>query len=442
MNLLYMMIEVLASTTETLLILNTGIHVSEPIYSMKEKGKSVCLCTAIITTYITCINTWFPFSFLTPIGSIIFSAFAIKKVLSNGKWLPCFTVCVLAMFVIQSIDYILVTGYGLLLGNPRKAFYDILVPGKTRMAYLLVDKSCDALLYYRFRPHITKLAQLRNKSIVWLFVCTVLAYSTMQYLAAMMLYGNFIQLQGAALISFSALLCFIIILAFSMIAVTSSEQEKATNRLLTTMNQMMENNYYLMNQSIMDNAKGLHDFRHHLAVINSLAQKEYCRSITEYVASISSSYLWSAHLCRSGSDIIDAIINTKLVEAKQKKIQFEYTTTIQDLASFEPADICGVLANQLENAFEACENIVEDRKVTLDIQQHEGFVLFKVTNSVAKNPFQSNSSLVSTKAGDSKTHGLGLRNIRDISQKYNGRLESKYIDGVFISTVLICSPTN
>ena len=64
-------------------------------------------------------------------------------------------------------------------------------------------------------------------------------------------------------------------------------------------------------------------------------------------------------------------------------------------------------------------------------------MLFKVTNPVASDPFLHNASLTSTKTGDGAAHGLGLRNMQDIAEKYSGSLKNEYVDGRFISTVLI-----
>ncbi|RAZ94637.1 hypothetical protein DK853_34125 [Klebsiella oxytoca] len=50
----------------------------------------------------------------------------------------------------------------------------------------------------------------------------------------------------------------------------------------------------------------------------------------------------------------------------------------------------------------------------------------------------NNSSLTSTKTDTSTQHGLGLKNISDIADKYSGFLRSEYKDGHFISVVSLC----
>ena len=426
MELLCSCTEILASFVESALILSTIIAASNPKYSSNKTAGITTLCAVLLTLYLMFMNGLSVFSFLTPIGTMLFSIFIVGKLISDGKVLLRATSCVLALFVIQSIDYILIIGLTLLQGSPRELFYDYLEPGVMRIIYLIVDKSSDITLYFWLRKYIAKLSGLRRGSISKLLVCTILSYGVMQYLFAMVLHGDFVQLQGAAMISLFILLGFLLILVFSMITVTVSEKEKATNQMLANLNQNMETNYYMLNESITSNAKAMHDFHHHLSVIDALAKNESGGSIEEYIHSVLATSLMPVKLCHSGNSIIDAVINVKLSEAKQKQIN---------------VDICAILSNQIENAFEACEKMDNERKVQIDIRQQEGFVLFKVINGVITNPFLKNRNLVTTKTTSEIAHGFGLKNIQDIAEKYNGSLKSEYADGCFFSTVLICSRT-
>ena len=103
-------------------------------------------------------------------------------------------------------------------------------------------------------------------------------------------------------------------------------------------------------------------------------------------------------------------------------------------------DICGILANQIDNALEACKSMPESfpREIKITIKQVENFAFFRVENTTKCNPFTNNHSLASTKNDTSTQHGLGLKNIRDIANKYNGFLRSEYENGVFISVVSLC----
>lgn len=441
MEFLCSVVEILASFIEGVLTLSAVITASGPKYNKRRTWFFTLVCAAFSTVYLVMMNAWSAFSFITPIGGMAFSILVAGKWLSNGKFALRAASCILAFFVIQSVDYIVYIGMAILQGSPRELFYKFMFPGALRVYYLSVDKGLDLILYAFLRKKLLKLSMLRNKVMTLLFVSTAVSYGAMQYLFSMVLHGNFIQLQGAALVSFFILMSFLFILVFSMITLTAAEKEKVTNLMLGKLNQMMEENYYMLNQTILDHAKAIHDFHHHLSAISTLSQTGECRQVPEYIRSILSTSFIPAKLCRSGSGIVDAVINSKLSEAGQKDIQTEYEIHINDFSSFEPADICAILSNQIENAFEACEKLERGRKVQIDIRQQANFVLFRVANPVVQDPFIANKDLASTKSDTSRMHGIGLKNLQDIAGKYNGSLKNEYADGRFVSTVLLCVDT-
>lgn len=434
-------IELAATTTEVFIIISIVMTISVPDYSF-AKNKSVFLvCWVIDSLYVVCMNSWMIFSFFTPTGTILFLPILLGKLLSDSRYFLRVTACTLAMYIVLTIDYILVIGVGLLSGTPRDTFQELLLPGLPRIILLIADKACDVIAYYLLRKYLSKLARLKNSRLLFMLICSAAVYGIMQYQIYIAVYGNFFQLQGAVMITLFLLLAFISVLFISQLASASLENEKMTNNMLATMNQMMETNYVLMNKGIMDNAKAMHDFHHHLAVIRSLAQKESCQPISDYAHSIYKSSMSMMPLCSSGSDIVDAVINSKAAEAKQKNIDLSYNIQLVDLNAFDPVDICAVLANQMENAFEACEKVIGERKVQVDFSQQGGFVLIKVTNTVKEDPFINNPRLLSTKINSTRTHGLGLKNIQDISRKYSESVKNEFKNGYFVSTALLCTPT-
>ncbi len=438
MNAWFMTAEILASFAESLLIVGTVVNASGRRYSWKKSVWLIFLCAAVLTAYVACMDARPAYALLTQAGYMLLVILGAGGLLSTGKFVLRTASCVLALFVTRSIDYMLLIALTLFHGSPQAFFYLYLQPGASRVYYLLLNNLYALLVYCFFRKHLLKLSALSKKTIWLLLLYTALAYGVLQYLFTMVLYGNAIQLQGSAILSLFVLLCALFTFVFSMITLSASEREKATNQMLASMNQMMEANFYSLNESITGNAKAIHDFHHHLSVIQTLAQKEEPAQISEYIGSVLTASFVPARLCQCGNNILDAVINAKLTEAGQKGIDAAYTIQIEDLSAFAQADICAVLANQIENAFEACEKVAGARRIQIHIHQKEGFVLFKVTNPVAANPFLDNENLASTKTDSNVIHGLGLKNIQDIAKKYNGSLHCEYANGRFISTVLLC----
>lgn len=110
----------------------------------------------------------------------------------------------------------------------------------------------------------------------------------------------------------------------------------------------------------------------------------------------------------------------------------------------DPVDICAILSNQIENAFDASKKIANTgkRSVSVDIwPKNEKTVFFRVANYVEEKPLDTNPGLKSTKEDASSLHGLGVKNISDTAARYGGAVSSTYQNHCFISTVFLSLST-
>lgn len=187
-------------------------------------------------------------------------------------------------------------------------------------------------------------------------------------------------------------------------------------------------------------ARQLHDFNHHVKALQVLAAQEGAEETVAYTQSLLKSAYVKRALCACGNNIIDAIINCKAVEAEELSIAFSFDVKLPQQMEIDPVDICAILSNQIENAFDASKKIADTgkRSVSVDIwPKNEKTVFFRVANYVEENPLDTNPSLQSTKADTSALHGLGLKNISDTAARYGGAVSNTYQDQCFISTVFL-----
>ena len=85
MEMVCSVIEILASFTESVLILSTVIHASGPKLDKRRTRWSIILSAVLLSLYLYIMNTITAFSFLTPIGTILLATFVIGFLLSTGK---------------------------------------------------------------------------------------------------------------------------------------------------------------------------------------------------------------------------------------------------------------------------------------------------------------------------------------------------------------------
>lgn len=303
-------------------------------------------------------------------------------------------------------------------------------------------KITDIALYMAARKYLSKLSELKSRWLITLLFSGSLVYLITQILFRAILSEDYIQLYRASILSFLILILFFATLFLLLLNASAREHENVQKQLLLRTNQLMEQNYQMLHEDLKENAKRLHDFHHHLKAILGLAETAQNSEIQKYVGDLLSISYKEVHLCRCGNDVIDAILNCSAAEAKKQQTYFQYEVNFTAHIPVAPVDLCAILGNQIENALEANRQIadISARYVKIMLTQKKGFLIFRVENASAENPF-SESGALKTRKEDGNLHGLGIKNIQDTANKYNGWLKNSYDDHTFISEVLLCVST-
>lgn len=441
MNPCYWLFEIGATYIENIVILATVTRSSGIKFSKRMHIPLLFLFSALTTIIVDRMNQIQDFSYMTPLFSMAFVVFISSRILSNGSLLIRSISAILSYLIIQCIDYIVVILIGHFIGKTED-FFTVFVstPGIHRITFLIIDKSIDVVFYLLLRKQLPGLSKLTSRLRGYLLLLSAISYVVMQCLFQVVLLPNLSIMQLAVVASWCFLIGFIVALIAFFLSLTKQEQDCQRMKMLRCENALMTENYKRLHATQQSYAKTLHDFKHHIMAVQELVNAGKTKLATEYLTSLLETSYQQAAQCHSGNDIIDAIINSKLSEAQAKDIHFTFLANLHASIRIDPVDLCGILANQLENAFEACEKISNptDRKVHVEIKQVQSFVFFKVGNTVVSNPFDNNPNLHSTKHISSELHGYGLLNMENIAQKYEGSVRSEFKDGRFISVVSLC----
>ena len=440
----FFLVEWIATFVECLILLCTITAVSGRRYEKSRHYLTILLSTVCLTVLINVLNGISAFSFLTPVISMCFVIFILSHITSTGSLLIRSTICIMTYLVIITGGYVIFVLFrAFYVGDIYSAFTFFLSPGPFRVVFLTADKMLDVLFYFLVRKSLPQIFTLKKKYQLMLMMISLAAYISTQYLFGVFLDTANDALSAVAIFSWLYILAFVTITIIAFIVIARAEQERQTHIFLRSANQLLTENYQQLHAYQQDHAKQIHDFNHHLAALRGLAALGKHDEALAYMESLLSTTYQETALCHSGSDIIDAIINCKAAEAEQLGIEFRFAVNFPASADIAPVDICGVLANQIDNAFDACRQMPpsDRREVKVTIKQVENFVFFRVENTVDHDPFENNSSLSSTKTDTSAQHGLGLKNICDITDKYSGFLRNEYKGGFFISVASFCYET-
>lgn len=393
----------------------------------------------IYTILITLLNKWQVFSFFTIAVAIGFT-FAAIFFTTRGSLLYKLCAVMITWFFIHAADYIISYSLIMIIGKSidiSEGISLILVPGTIRMIYILINKLLQIAIFVSFHKLYSKLKLLNKKNIFLLFAVTTLSYIVMSILTNLVLTDSLISLQTAVIFSLFFIILTIVISIISVVISSKYQNEKREKELIALTNTLMEKNYTEIKQAQDIIRKQVHDFKNHILTIDGMLSED--SNAKKYTKELLETSYQQAQNCHSGNEIIDSIINCKMNEATNQNIEFNHKILLNTKLNISFVDICAILANQIDNALEACAKISIDkeRSVKVQIWQKESFVFFKVINTVDKNPFDSLNNLKSTKDNSDTMHGLGIKNIRETAAKYDGFLKNNYIDGYFISLVMV-----
>lgn len=165
-----------------------------------------------------------------------------------------------------------------------------------------------------------------------------------------------------------------------------------------------------------------HDIKNHLLHIANLAQNE---EVTNYVTDLCGTVTSFGNSATSHNKTLDIIINKYLLLCESKNIDIYFDTKTANLSFVEPTDLTAMLNNLLDNAVEAAEKSQNKSIFVKLFTKNNSMQVIKITNSCNTAPNTQNSDLLTIKK-DKNTHGLGLKSVKKIVNKYNGSFEWEY----------------
>lgn len=181
-----------------------------------------------------------------------------------------------------------------------------------------------------------------------------------------------------------------------------------------------------------------HDMRNHLAVIISLFDSGDRTEAEAYFREVDAQ-MTTANRVFCKNSIVNAVLNAKYNQAAEYNIDCFFNIDLKNLFSIDPVSLCSLFANTLDNALEASLKIKDPacRKISVKARVTEnGYFSYEIKNRKT-NPIAEHRGKFLSDKKTSGPHGLGLSNVREIVEKYEGTLDISYTDDTFCVTVLI-----
>lgn len=168
-----------------------------------------------------------------------------------------------------------------------------------------------------------------------------------------------------------------------------------------------------------------HDFRHHIAAMEGLVYGGEYSELEKYMGQLSQKdkELNQERIRYTGNFMVDSIIFGITREQKFEKVDFQFNGGLPSNLGVKDIDICGVLANALENAMEACLKGNDRKAVIMKAGCYENMISFQIKNTYDSSRYKAlaGGEFYSSKEGDG--HGYGIQNMERVVKSYNGKME-------------------
>lgn len=211
--------------------------------------------------------------------------------------------------------------------------------------------------------------------------------------------------------------------------------EKYENNIIEQQNKAYLNQLHLMQESQMKIRFLKHDMKNHIINMQSLLSAEKYDQLKDYLAE-TNDYIYSNNvIIDSGNETIDSVLNYKLAPLENNSVEKSYHVVLPEQILISSFDLNIVICNLIDNALEALSLLGEndEKKITIDIVYKQGYIKILVGNSFDGIIHKDKR----TRKNDEINHGIGLKSVQNIAEKYGGILKTDVADNWFETSVIM-----
>lgn len=199
---------------------------------------------------------------------------------------------------------------------------------------------------------------------------------------------------------------------------------------------MQQQRYESLKAAIEEARQARHDMRHQLNQISALAEAGDLDNLKAYLAkTVSRIPDLDMNFCENRA--ADSVVGYYCALAKREGVPFCAKLDLPQVLPVDEIDLCLVLSNLLENAFEASlRTAPARRKIEVTAYVHaERLLLVEVENAFDGEVNEKSGLFRSSKR---KENGIGIQSVQHIAEKTGGASTFTHQNGVFSAKVMLC----
>jgi len=284
-----------------------------------------------------------------------------------------------------------------------------------------------------------KIYKIKNTPLsVWVLMTIIpmLTIFIMVTITETAVFNNDLRITFYLLVSIIGLILINIIFYFLFMKL-GKEYEVITENELLKYNNMLQNKHSAEIKELYKEVQTMrHDMKNQFISIRSSIQDENFNKAIDYANIIIENINNTRKFLFTKNDMFNAIVNNKLSEANIKGIKTSYRINYELDECMEDADINILFGNLFDNAIEACEKLKNNKEIILVIDKKRDYIFIEVKNTIDKSILKENPNLLTTKHSK-LNHGIGVRSIKKIVEKYDGIINYYEKGNIFSCNILL-----
>lgn len=197
------------------------------------------------------------------------------------------------------------------------------------------------------------------------------------------------------------------------------ELEEQKQKLLSDYYLILENHHSEIQQLKSDMKLYLYNIREKL-VLENYPQTEYL------INQFNDKVFTNMNREYTSNTGINALLCQKIFDAEKLGIDCSFDITLDPNIKIDEYDLITVIGNLLDNAIEACKFNLYSSSVNFTLLCERQCVIIKCQNSIDGNHVN-----LTTRKKNKISHGLGLKSVQQMIEKYNGDLSFVWKDTTF-----------
>lgn len=424
----YWGIEYIVTLIETVLCLmfSNGYIEKKQRIDNRWKKISYAMFSSMVVILVNNIEL---FSFVNGIVGVIV-LFILQAVIYRKRYSFIFLLTMLYAVIVSAVDFS-VAQMGTIVFQVNTE-YILEVQSIERCGCMAVSKLLLFIIIYFLNKYSLNDMELPKKYIAGNCLIAIILISLDYYIMVNTTLTKIKEMREFSIIFFVFSIAIIALIFGLVLKMSENYKQKQDLALLELQNDMLYKAEKNTEKAFNMWRSSIHDYKHKVFAIKRWLDEEKIEEVKKFVNEESEILNQKVFYTKTGNDIVDAIVNTKQNIAEEKGILFSMNIALPEKLVISDLDMVSILGNLIDNAIEACEK--QNRKyIDIVIKDVKKMLIIKVTN------FYEDQIPINYSTSKEKKvmHGIGLKNVKNIVDKYSGTYEVVQEQNEVITTIML-----